>query len=175
MNVPRRICPSLTIVLVLLMTACATQKALEPSASAAAPATAAAKSEPPAAKPAPPTKPVRKLPRMTFASNIDWYPSKAKQEHLTGRVLVQFKIDGQGKAVSMKVLKAEAPRSLRNAALNFVTDVTFDVTDPAYNVADPAPYAISVRFCIIDCGTLVGYPGYEDVRIAGSQITSPFG
>ena len=103
--------------------------------------------------------------------NIDWYPTKAKQQHDTGRVLVGFTIDSKGKAVSMKILKAEAPRILRNAALNFVTDVTFDVSDPAYNPSDPTPFAISVRFCIIECGSLVGSPGYEDAGITGSPVT----
>ncbi len=107
---------------------------------------------------------------MRFASNVDWYPSKAKQQLITGRVLVGFGIDSHGKAVSMKVLKAEAPRMLRNAAVDFVGDATFDVTDPAYDPADPTPFAISVRFCIVDCGTLVGYPGYEDARISGSPV-----
>ena len=131
---------------------------------------------PPAAKDAPaPSKtaaqPPRKLPRFQFPSNIDWYPAKAKKAHDTGRVLVGFSIDGKGKATSLKIIKAEAPKILRNAALNFVTDMNFDVSDPALNPADPTPFAISVRFCIIDCGTLVGYPGYEDARITGSPIS----
>ena len=114
------------------------------------------------------------MPRSQFPSNVDWYPAKAKKAHDTGRVLVGFSIDSNGKATSLKVLKAEAPRILRNAALNFVTDMTFDVHDPLYNAADRTPFAISVRFCIIDCGTLVGYPGYEDARITGSPV-SPLG
>ena len=130
------------------------------------------KDAPPASKAA--AQPVRKLPRSQFPANVDWYPAKAKKAHDTGRVLVGFSIDSTGKATSLKILKAEAPRILRNAALNFVTDMTFDVHDPAFNAADPTPYAISVRFCIIDCGTLVGYPGYEDARITGSPV-SPLG
>jgi TonB family protein len=152
------------ITCVVLLTACASQK---PAAPAAPPATPAATGAP--ATPTP--QAARKLPGIHYPLNIDWYPTKAKQQHDTGRVLVGFKIDSKGKAVSMKVLKAEAPRILRNAALNFVTDVTFDVSDPAYNAADPTPFAISVRFCIIECGSLVGYPGYEDARITGSPVT----
>jgi TonB family protein len=154
---------------VVWLAACASQ------APATAPAAAAAdaKKEVPAA-PKPAAQPPRKLPRMQYPMNIDWYPSKAKKAHDTGRVLVGFTIDSKGKAASLKILKAEAPRILRNAALNFVTDVSFDVSDPAYNSSDPAPYAISVRFCIIECGTLVGFPGYEDARITGSPL-SPLG
>jgi TonB family protein len=140
-----------------------------PAPPAAAPAAQAAKDASAAPKPA--AQPVRKLPRSQFPSNVDWYPTKAKKAHDTGRVLVGFSIDSRGKATSLKVLKAEAPRILRNAALNFVTDMTFDVHDPAFNAADPTPFAISVRFCIIDCGTLVGYPGYEDARITGSPVS----
>jgi TonB family protein len=149
-----------------LLVACASQNGAQ------APATpAGATGKDAAAAPKTAAQPPRKLPRFQFPQNIDWYPAKAKKAHDTGRVLVEFGIDGKGKATSLKVLKAEAPRILRNAALNFVTDMTFDVADPAFNVSDPTRFAISVRFCIIDCGTLVGYPGYEDARITGSPIS----
>jgi TonB family protein len=154
---------------VVLLASCASQTPAPPPAASAADAK---KEAPTALKPA--AQPPRKLPRMQYPMNIDWYPSKAKKAHETGRVLVGFTIDGKGKAASLKILKAEAPRILRNAALNFVTDVSFDVSDPAYNPSDPTPYAISVRFCVIDCGTLVGFPGYEDARIIGSPL-SPLG
>jgi len=156
-------------VCVALVVACASPAHAPSSAPAA---TGTAKDAAAAHKPAAP--PPRKLPHSQFPSNIDWYPTKAKKEHDTGRVLVGFTIDSKGKATSLKILKAEAPRILREAALNFVTDMSFDVTDPAYNAADPTPYALSVRFCIIDCGTLVGFPGYEDARITGSPV-SPLG
>ncbi len=146
-----------------LLLACASQKSGGPAAPAAT-------KDPPAA-PKTAAQPPRKLPRFQFPSNIDWYPSKAKKAHDTGRVLVGFSIDGKGKATSLKIIKAEAPKILRNAALNFVTDMNFDLSDPAFNASDPTPFAISVRFCIIDCGTLVGYPGYEDARITGSPIS----
>lgn len=160
-TIPAKACIALACVASLV--SCVSQA---PAPAAAAPASQAAKDAP---KPA--AQPVRKLPRSQFPSNLDWYPAKAKKAHETGRVLVGFSIDGNGKATSLKILKAEAPRILRNAALNFVTDMTFDVHDPAFNAADPTPYAISVRFCIIDCGTLVGYPGYEDARITGSPVS----
>jgi TonB family protein len=156
----------ITVASAALMVACASQAPAPPSAAAPAKDAAAAP------KPAAPLS--RKLPRSQFPPNIDWYPTKAKKEHDTGRVLVGFTIDSKGKAASLKILKAEAPRILRTAALNFVTDMSFDVTDPAYNAADPTPYALSVRFCIVDCGTLVGFPGYEDARITGSPV-SPLG
>lgn len=151
----------LTVACALFLASCASP---QPAASPAA----ETKKEAPAA---PKTAPPRKLPRMQYPMNIDWYPSKAKKAHDTGRVLVGFNIDGKGKATSLKILKAEAPRILRNAALNFVTDVNFDVSDPAFNPSDPTAFAISVRFCIIDCGTLVGFPGYEDARIIGSPVS----
>ena len=151
------------------LVACASQAPAPPSAAAAPGATKDA-----AATPKPAAPPPRKLPRSQFPPNIDWYPTKAKKDHDVGRVLVGFTIDSKGKAASLKILKAEAPRILRTAALNFVTDMSFDVTDPAYNAADPTPYALSVRFCIVDCGTLVGFPGYEDARITGSPV-SPLG
>jgi TonB family protein len=149
-----------------LLVACASQNSGQSPATPAAATGKDAAAAPKGAAPAP-----RKLPRFQFPSNIDWYPAKAKKAHETGRVLVGFSIDGKGKATSLKVLKAEAPRILRSAALNFVTDMAFDVGDPAFNASDPTPFAISVRFCIIDCGTLVGYPGYEDARITGSPIS----
>ncbi|MBS0580071.1 MAG: TonB family protein [Proteobacteria bacterium] len=150
----------MAIALMFLLSGCASPASHDATRAGSA---SAATSAPVAAAP-------RKLPPMRFASNVDWYPSKAKQQLVTGRVLVGFKIDAHGKAVSLKVLKAEAPRTLRNAALDFVGDATFDVTDPAYDPRDPTPFAISVRFCIVDCGTLVGYPGYEDARISGSPV-----
>src|SRR5450432_1367057 len=147
----------------MLLASCASQTPAGP------PVTPTATGAPAAPKPA--EQPARKLQRSQFPAHIDWYPTKAKQQHDTGRVLVGFKIDSKGKAVSINILKAEAPRILRNAAVNFVTDVSFDVSDPAYNASDPMPFAISVRFCIIECGSLVGYPGYEDARITGSPLT----
>jgi TonB family protein len=105
---------------------------------------------------------------------MDWYPPKAKQNHVTGRVLVGFSIDANGRATSVKILKSEAPRALRDAAKDFVRDMRFDVTDPNYSAADPMPFALSVRFCIIDCGSILGYAGYDDVRISGSPV-SPLG
>jgi TonB family protein len=117
---------------------------------------------------------IRKLPRAQYTGNMDWYPPKAKQNHVTGRVLVGFVIDANGRATSVKILKSEAPRSLRDAALDFVRDMRFDVTDPNYSAADPTPFALSVRFCIIDCGSILGYAGYDDVRISGSPV-SPLG
>jgi TonB family protein len=148
----------------VLLTQCASQ---QPAATP--PAAQTATGVPEAPKPA--AQAPRKLPRSQFPANIDWYPTKAKQQHDMGRVLVGFKINSAGKAVSIKVLKAEAPRILRTAAVNFVSDVTFDVSDPAYIASDPTPYAISVRFCIIECGSVVGYPGYEDARITGSPVS----
>jgi TonB family protein len=153
----------------VLLVACASQA---PTPSPTASASGATKDA--SAAPKPQAPPPRKLPHSQFPSNIDWYPTKAKKEHDTGRVLVGFTIDSKGKAASLTILKAEAPRILRTAALNFVTDMTFDVADPAYNAADPTPFALSVRFCILDCGTLVGFPGYEDARITGSPV-NPLG
>jgi TonB family protein len=150
----------------LFLASCASP---QPAAAPASPAPETKKEAPAAPKTA--AQAPRKLPRMQYPMNIDWYPSKAKKAHDTGRVLVGFNIDSKGKATSLKILKAEAPRILRNAALNFVTDVNFDVSDPAFNPSDPTPFAISVRFCIIDCGTLVGFPGYEDARITGSPVS----
>jgi TonB family protein len=155
-----------------LLSSCASQQRAVPPPVPATSMPQTAKTVTAAPKSTPPAP--RKLPRSQFASNIDWYPRKAKQQHDTGRVLIGFKIDSKGKAVSMKVLKAEAPRILRDAALDFVSDLNFDVSDPAYNPTDPEPFAISVRFCILDCGSLVGFPGYEDARITGSPV-SPLG
>jgi TonB family protein len=153
----------------VLLASCASQKTATPAPAATESAAPAAAKPAAASQPSAPA--VRKLPRSQFASNVDWYPTKAKKAHDTGRVLVGFRIDAKGKAESIKVLKAEAPRILRTAATNFVSDLNFDTSDPAYNPADPTLYAISVRFCIIDCGTLVGFPGYEDARITGSPVS----
>ncbi len=151
----------------VLLLSCASQPPVTP---ASPPAAGRARNAPP---PAPsPVAAARKPPRFLYPSNIDWYPTQAKRHLDTGRVLVEFKIDTKGKAVSMKILRAEAPRILRKAALDFITDVTFDVTDPTYAAADSdAAFAISVRFCIADCASVPGFPGYEDARITGSPVS----
>ena len=100
---------------------------------------------------------------------IDFYPPEAKRAGQTGRVLVEYAVDPSGKATAVQVVRAEAPQALQDAALSLVRHALFDVSDPGRN-AQPAPYYVSVSFCMGACGPLVPFPGYGDITITGHRF-----
>jgi TonB family protein len=116
------------------------------------------------------TATLRKLPRAHFDMRNDPYPEQGKRQHLEGRVLVEFQLDPSGKAVSLKVVQAEAAPILEAAALNVVRRTKFDVSSPSFNAADPTPFRVTVRFCLMSCGSITPFPGSEDVAITGSPL-----
>jgi TonB family protein len=98
-------------------------------------------SQPPAAPPAPPMSSappaasggsVRTIPHGTYSHRMmleggrDWYPPEARRRTLTGRVVVEFRIDAAGKPEDVRINRAEADRILQIAAVYMVT--TFSST-----------------------------------------------
>lgn len=120
----------------------------------------------------PPDGPVRKLPHGKLESTIDWYPPPAKRKNLTGRTLVEFHIAPDGRATDLKVVHSEADPVLQAAALDLIRHDKFDVTDPKFDATDSTPFRASVSFCLVSCGALVPYPGYEanSIIITGSAV-----
>jgi TonB family protein len=115
----------------------------------------------PAAAPMPATSGagIREVPHNTAPNDRPWFPPSALQRHLSGRVLVEFQIAPPGKAIAPSVAAADADPLLQKAALDLVSAMRFDLSDPRYDAADPRPFYISVLFCIQSCGDLKAYAG----------------
>ncbi len=114
--------------------------------------------------------PLRKLPRPHIDMSTDPYPEEGKRQHLQGRVLLEFQLDQTGKAVSLKVLQAEAAPALQKAALNLVRRAKFDVSNSNFDAADPTPFRVTIRFCLPACGAITSFPGSEELTIAGGPL-----
>ena len=110
---------------------------------------------------------VAKVPPITLDIQADPYPQQAKRQKIAGRVLVEFHIDKQGKAVAARVVEAQADAALQAAALEVLSHATFDTSTPSYDATGATAYRYGVRFCIIACGSLVPYPGYEEIVLTG--------
>lgn len=106
----------------------------------------------------------RKLPRSAHVTVVP-YPDKAWDQGLTGRVLVEFRIDSRGKVVSAWVVGADAAPVLQEGALATLGGYTFDTSPPGFKQEDPRPFFVTVRFCLPKCGDIADYPGTEDVRV----------
>lgn len=149
------------LVLCTLLVACASQ----PSAPPVPPVSSAA----PGAD-----DPVRALPRGVFPHGIptdltrNWYPAEARQQRLTGRAVVEFRIGAAGKPQDVKVYRAEADPILQSAALQMANTFRFDVKDPAFNPTDQSVYRISVSYQLMGCGLapVPPYPGYDKPGLA---------
>lgn len=109
--------------------------------------------------------PPRRVPVNIAKLSEDFYPTEAKRQSLTGRVLLQFQIHPSGTPQDTRVLAAEADPTLQAAALALLKHLRFDTTDPAYNAADAAPYRTTILFCMFSCGSLTPYAGYEQAQI----------
>jgi TonB family protein len=115
--------------------------------------------------------PVRKLPHSKLASTVDWYPAQAKRANLEGRILVEFNIDPSGRAHVLKLAAAQADPMLQAAAVELVRHVAFDISDPNLDAANPAPFRMSVTYCMFPCkDALVPYAGYENVTVTGYLV-----
>jgi TonB family protein len=110
---------------------------------------------------------VAKVPPITLDIQSDPYPQQAKRQKIAGRVLVEFHIDKQGKAVAARVVEAQADAALQAAALQVLSHATFDTSTPSYDATGATAYRYGVRFCIIACGSLAPYPGYEEIVLTG--------
>jgi len=140
-----------------------------------------AHSQPPAAPPAPPASTavpaeadgsVRTIPHGTYSHRMmleggrDWYPPQARRRTLTGRVVVEFRINAAGKPEDVRINRAEADRILQIAAVYMVTTFRFDTKDPLLDPTDSRPYLISISYQLIGCNTqpVPSYPGFDADR-----------
>lgn len=102
--------------------------------------------------------------------HTDWYPAQARSGGIQGRVLVEFQIDRNGRAISEKVLAADAPSLLQDSAFNLVKSSVFEVSALGIDLADPTPFRVTVLFCLSPCGNMVPFPGTDLITIAGSPL-----
>jgi len=114
------------------------------------------------------TQAPRKLPKTVSIKRFE-YPDLAWREGLTGRVLVEFRLDSRGKAISPKIVAADAARVLQEAALMVLGTITYDVSTPGFDAADPKPLLVTVRFCLPNCGDIPNFPGTEDISVRSSH------
>jgi TonB family protein len=105
---------------------------------------------------------------MMLEGGRDWYPPEARRRTLTGRVVVEFRIDAAGKPEDVKISRAEADRILQIAAVYMVTTFRFDTKDPLLDPTDSRPYLISISYQLVGCNTppVPSYPGFEADRAA---------
>jgi TonB family protein len=110
----------------------------------------------------------KKLPPSHTSRNLDFYPPEAKRQGLTGRVLVEFQIDGNGSVASEKVIAADASSVLQAGALRLIQATKFDVSQSGIDLV--TPFRVSVLYCLPHCGSIVPFPGTEAVTVSGSPI-----
>ena len=120
-----------------------------------------------ATAPGVPAGAVAKAPPITLDIQSDPYPSEAKHHKLACRVLVEFHIDKQGKAVAARVVESQADAALQAAALQVLGHAIFDISQPSYDATGATAYRYGFRFCILACGRLAPYPGYEEIVLTG--------
>jgi TonB family protein len=73
----------------------------------------------------------RRLPKAAPQQAAFNYPVDALRDRLTGKVLLQFRIDANGNVQSAQVIAADAAPILREAALNYLRRQTFSSLVPA--------------------------------------------
>lgn len=111
----------------------------------------------------------RKLPKWHYSFSAgDPYPDQARYQNLVGRVLIEFQIDRNGRAVSPKLLAADADAVLQSGALTLLEKSTFDVGD--LDLTDPTPFRVTVRYCLPKCEGIPLFPGTEELTITGSPL-----
>jgi TonB family protein len=114
-----------------------------------------------------PAGPIAKVPPITLDIQSDPYPPEAKHQKVAGRVLVEFHIDKEGKVVAARVVESQADAALQAAALQVLSHATFDISKPSYDATGATAYRYGFRFCILACGSLAPYPGYEEIVLTG--------
>lgn len=114
------------------------------------------------------TQAPRKLPRTVSIKSFE-YPDQAWREGLTGRVLVEFRLNSSGKAISPRVVAADAAQVLQEAALVVLGTITYDISTPGFDPADPKPLLVTVRFCLPNCGDIPNFLGTEDMSVRSSH------
>lgn len=120
----------------------------------------------------------RKLPRPTNLTRMSWFPPPALRLGMTGRVLVQFAINGAGTAESERVIGADASKFLQDSALKLIGDIKFNVASGDFNASDTVPFRVSLVYCIVEargpaapnCGGAVPFPGTESLVITGNPL-----
>jgi TonB family protein len=131
-------------VLIALLQACATR---QPAPAATASAAAA---------------PPRTLPHLRFDTKRDWYPWQGRLQNLEGQTVLRFRIDRSGKATAIKVVASDAAPVLQVTAVQLIQSARFDLTSVAYDPRNPAPFLVSITFCLDHCGNRPPYPGTSD-------------
>src|SRR5262249_26303579 len=104
---------------------------------------------------------LRPHPKRTPMSE-DWYPSAARRQDLTGRVLLAFRLDDTGKAQDVRLVQADAARVLQAAAGDMLKATPVDIPTPT---AEPGPHAVSISFCMVTCGDLQPYAGFAPIVV----------
>ena len=113
------------------------------------------------------TQAPRKLPKTVSIKRFEYRPGVAGRPHWS--CAVEFRLDSRGKAISPKIVAADAARVLQEAALMVLGTITYDVSTPGFDAADPKPLLVTVRFCLPNCGDIPNFPGTEDISVRSSH------
>jgi TonB family protein len=98
------------------------------------------------------------IPRISFASNADYYPADARRNGIEGRVEIEFGISEDGRANQESVLLADDP-VLERASLGFVKAMRFDVSRYwKEGVQESTRYRIGMLFCLPPSGQTDEFP-----------------
>jgi TonB family protein len=125
---------------------------------------------PPAASAPVAAAPPRALPHAQIDTKRDWYPWQGRLQNLEGQTVVRFQIDRGGKATAIKVVTSDAAPLLQVTAVQLIQSARFDLTSVPYDAGNPAPFLVSVLFCMERCQNRPPYPGTSDsIMITGSR------
>ena len=112
----------------------------------------------------------RPLPHAQIDTQRDWYPWQGRLQNLEGQTVLRFQIDRKGKATAIKVVASDAAPVLQVASVQLIQSAHFDLSSVPYDARDPAPFLVSVTFCLEHCGNRPPYPGTSDsIVISGSR------
>jgi TonB family protein len=113
----------------------------------------------------------RRLPKAAPQQPAFNYPVDALRDRLTGKVLLQFRIDANGNVQSAQVIAADAAPILREAALNYLRRQTFLLSGASFDPTDPTPFRVTVIYCITRCPDVAPLPGSITLAwITGSAL-----
>jgi outer membrane biosynthesis protein TonB len=78
---------------------------------------------------------------------------------------MEFEIDRRGKAVSIKIVQAEADHILQDGALRVIRGTTFDVRSLQFDAANSIPFRVTIKFCMPNCSGIATFPDSQEVAI----------
>ena len=113
---------------------------------------------------------LRKFPKMKLSAQAN-YPVEGLRGNLQGRVLVELGIDRNGELTGVKIIYAEADRVLQKAALRFIQNLRFDVTNSDFDVNDPTPFRVTVKYCQPDCERIETFPNSNMLTISARRLS----